>query len=125
MSDIPAGISGEAGSFLRNLGFPLLRVHHSYNHFDFSRPGRIILVIGPMGSGKTEFSARMWRDGLVARSKGGAAKAATVSTSNCVTGPSSAGSVRLSAATSSTASPSAFGVTGAPSTSTRSSKPLM
>jgi thymidine kinase len=77
MSDIPSGLTEEAGSFLRNLGFPLLRVHHSYNHFDFTRPGRVILVIGPMGSGKTEFSARMWRDGLVARSKTGAAKAAT------------------------------------------------
>jgi thymidine kinase len=68
---------GEAGSLLRNLGFPLLQAHHSYNHFDFSRPGRRILVIGPMGSGKTEFSARMWRDGLVAQAKSGAAKSAT------------------------------------------------
>jgi thymidine kinase len=67
----------ETGSLLRNLGFPLLQVHHSYNHFDFSRPGRRILVIGPMGSGKTEFSARMWRDSLVAQAKGGSAKAAT------------------------------------------------
>jgi thymidine kinase len=77
MSEVPAELSGEAGSFLRNLGFPLLRLHHSYNHFDFTRPGRVILVIGPMGSGKTEFSARMWRDGVVARAKSGAAKAAT------------------------------------------------
>jgi len=76
MSDLPAELSGEAGNFLRNLGFPLLRVHHAYNHFDFTRPGRIILVIGPMGSGKTEFSARMWRDGIVARSKVGAAESA-------------------------------------------------
>jgi thymidine kinase len=68
---------GTAGSLLRNLGFPLLQVHHSYNHFDFSRPGRRILVIGPMGSGKTEFSARMWRDSLVAQAKTGAAAAAT------------------------------------------------
>jgi thymidine kinase len=70
---------GEASSLLRNLGFPLLQVHHPFNHFDFTRPGRRILVIGPMGSGKTEFSARMWRDSLVARSKGDAARADTTS----------------------------------------------
>ena len=74
----PETPSDPSGSLLRNLGFPLLQVHHSYNHFDFSRPGRRILVIGPMGSGKTEFSARMWRDSLIAQSKTGAAKAAAV-----------------------------------------------
>jgi thymidine kinase len=68
---------GEATSLLKNLGFPQIQVHHAYNHFDFSRPSRRILVIGPMGSGKTEFSARMWRDSLVAKSKSGSAKAAT------------------------------------------------
>lgn len=62
---------------LRNLGFPRLRVHHSFNHFDFTRPGRRILVIGPMGSGKTEYSARIWRDSLVARRKGASAEALT------------------------------------------------
>lgn len=68
----------ETEHLLRNLGFPLLTVHHPFNHFDFVRPGRRILVIGPMGSGKTEFSARMWRDSLVARRKTGiAARAAT------------------------------------------------
>ncbi len=67
----------DSGNFLRNLGFPLVQVHHAFNHFDFARPGRRILVIGPMGSGKTEFSARMWRDSLVALRKGGAARAAT------------------------------------------------
>lgn len=67
----------DPNQFLRNLGFPLLRVHHSFNHFDFARPGRRILVIGPMGSGKTEFSARMWRDSLVARRKGEAVAALT------------------------------------------------
>jgi thymidine kinase len=71
------GEAGESGSLLRNLGFPLLSVHHPFNHFDFAKPGRRILVIGPMGSGKTEFSARMWRDSLVAKSKGGRAAAAT------------------------------------------------
>ncbi|MEI6874944.1 MAG: thymidine kinase [Spirochaetota bacterium] len=63
----------ESEHLLRNLGFPLLKVHHPFNHFDFTRPGRRVLVVGPMGSGKTEFSARMWRDSLVARRKIGAA----------------------------------------------------
>jgi thymidine kinase len=55
--------------FLKSLGFPTLRVHTSFNHFDFQRERRRILVIGPMGSGKTEFSARVWRDSRVALSK--------------------------------------------------------
>ncbi len=64
-----AEAAGQDG-FLRSLGFPSMRVHHSYDHFDFTRPGRRILVIGPMGSGKTEFSARIWRDSKVALRKG-------------------------------------------------------
>lgn len=59
----------ETISFLKSLGFPSVRVHHSFNHFDFSRPDRRILVIGPMGSGKTEYSARVWRDAQVALTK--------------------------------------------------------
>ena len=55
--------------FLKSLGFPALKVHASFNHFDFIRSGRRILVIGPMGSGKTEYSARVWRDSLVALKK--------------------------------------------------------
>jgi len=61
--------SSDTVSFLKSLGFPSLVVHHSFNHFDFSRAGRCILVIGPMGSGKTEYSARVWRDSIVARNK--------------------------------------------------------
>ena len=76
MADAHLDSMGEASNLLRNLGFPLLQIHHSFNHFDFTRPGRRILVIGPMGSGKTEFSARMWRDSRIARLKTGAAKAA-------------------------------------------------
>ena len=38
---------------LKSLGFPDLRFHSAFNHFDFKRHGRRILVIGPMGSGKT------------------------------------------------------------------------
>jgi len=52
-------------SFLKSLGFPSLKVHHAANHYDFRIPQRRILVIGPMGSGKTEFSARVWRDSQV------------------------------------------------------------
>jgi thymidine kinase len=59
--------------FLKSLGFPNVKVHRSFNHFDFTRPGRRILVIGSMGSGKTEFSGRVWRDAEVARSRTGAA----------------------------------------------------
>jgi thymidine kinase len=53
-------------SFLKSLGFPDLRIHHSINHFDFTKKNRRILIIGPMGSGKTEFSARIWRDSKIA-----------------------------------------------------------
>lgn len=56
-------------SFLKSLGFPNVQVYHPLNHFDFTKPSRRILVIGPMGSGKTEFSARVWRDSQVALQK--------------------------------------------------------
>jgi len=69
--------SSQARTFLKSLGFPEVRVHRSFNHFDFSRPSRRILVIGSMGSGKTEFSARVWRDSEVARKKTGAAALGT------------------------------------------------
>ncbi len=72
-------ISSDMAKLLPNLGIPLLTVHHPFNHFDFEKPGRRILVIGPMGSGKTEFSARMWRDSLVALKKGAQVASATSS----------------------------------------------
>ena len=56
-------------SFLKSLGFPDLRIHHSINHYDFTKKNRRILVIGPMGSGKTEFSARIYRDSQIALKK--------------------------------------------------------
>ena len=56
-------------TFMKSLGFPELAVHHSFNHFDFVRSSRRILVIGPMGSGKTEYSSRVWRDSQVALKK--------------------------------------------------------
>lgn len=61
--------TGEAGDFLKSLGFPSIRIHGSRNHFDFKHQKRRILVIGPMGSGKTEFSAGVWRDARIAQRK--------------------------------------------------------
>lgn len=55
--------------FLKSLGFPELRLHSANTHFDFTQAGRRILVIGPMGSGKTEYSARVWRDSRIALKK--------------------------------------------------------
>jgi thymidine kinase len=72
--DAPAE-NPDTRTFLKSLGFPEVKVHRSFNHFDFGRAGRRILVIGSMGSGKTEFSARVWRDSEVARKKVGAAAA--------------------------------------------------
>lgn len=57
--------------FLKSLGFPTLSVHDTFTHFDFTKPGRRVLLIGPMGSGKTEFAARVWRDAAVAQTKSG------------------------------------------------------
>jgi thymidine kinase len=54
---------------MKSLGFPDLRIHHSINHFDFTKTDRRILIIGPMGSGKSEFSARIYRDSEVAMRK--------------------------------------------------------
>ncbi len=74
----PAPENQDTRTFLKSLGFPEVKVHHSFNHFDFARPSRRILVIGSMGSGKTEFSARVWRDSEVARRKTGAAAESTL-----------------------------------------------
>ncbi len=59
--------SGE--DFLRSLGLPTLDVHETSTHFDFTVPGRRILLIGPMGSGKTEAAARIWKDAEIAMRK--------------------------------------------------------
>jgi thymidine kinase len=58
-----------AGDFLKSVGFPDLKVRHAYGHFDFTKASKRILVIGPMGSGKTEYSARIWRDARVTLEK--------------------------------------------------------
>ncbi|MDA3835822.1 MAG: thymidine kinase [Spirochaetales bacterium] len=65
------------GGFLKSLGFPSVQIHQTFTHFDFTRPSRRILVIGPMGSGKTEFSARVWRDAAVALQKSSQVKKLT------------------------------------------------
>ena len=67
----------DTDNFLKSLGLPSVRVHHSFNPFDFIRPSRRILVIGPMGSGKTEFSAGVWRDSKVAMGKSERIKSST------------------------------------------------
>ena len=64
--------SSESLDFLKSLGFPAFQSHSAFNHFDFVRSARRILVIGPMGSGKTEYSSRVWRDARVVRSKSNA-----------------------------------------------------
>lgn len=60
----------QSEDFLKSLGFPTLVVHDTFTHFDFTTPGRRVLLIGPMGSGKTEFAARVWRDAAIAQKKG-------------------------------------------------------
>lgn len=62
--------SPQAQDFLKSLGFPTLAFHETFSHFDFTVPGRRVLLIGPMGSGKTEFAARVWRDAAIAQRKG-------------------------------------------------------
>ena len=64
-----SGQSTDISGFLKSLGFPELREHAPFNHFDFTRPARRILVIGPMGSGKTEYSSKVWRDSRVVLQK--------------------------------------------------------
>jgi thymidine kinase len=69
----------ELAGFMRSLGFPDIRLHAPFNHFDFRKGSRRILVIGPMGSGKTEYSARVWRDAAVAQEKAAPVAAVTAS----------------------------------------------
>ncbi|WP_018527219.1 hypothetical protein [Alkalispirochaeta alkalica] len=64
-------------SFFETLGLPKLQVHHPLNHFDFRRPGRVILVVGPMGAGKTAFAAQVWRDSRIVLKKSDSVRALT------------------------------------------------
>jgi thymidine kinase len=73
------GIAGQTQSFMKSLGFPDLRIHQSINHFDFTKTDRRILIIGPMGSGKSEFSARIYRDSEVAMRKSESVRRLTTS----------------------------------------------
>ncbi len=41
----------------------------SVSHFDFRVKINLILVVGPMGSGKTEYAAKIYKDSLVVRKK--------------------------------------------------------
>ena len=66
--------SSSTDDFLKSLGFPSIEIHSAFTHFDFSKPGRRVLLIGPMGSGKTEFAARIWRDAAIAMKKSDAVK---------------------------------------------------
>ena len=77
MPNIELASSGD--DFLKSLGFPTIDVHDTFTHFDFTKPGRRVLLIGPMGSGKTEFAARVWRDAAVAMKKGEAVRRLTSS----------------------------------------------
>lgn len=56
-------------SFLQSLGFPRARILNPLSHFDFLRRGMRMMVVGPMGSGKTEYSSRIWRDSLITLEK--------------------------------------------------------
>jgi len=69
--------TSKSADFLKSLGFPTVDVHDTFSHFDFTKPGRRVLVIGPMGSGKSEYAARLWRDAEVARKKSGKVKELT------------------------------------------------
>ena len=73
----PIGAINTSEDFLKSLGFPTLEVHQTFPHFDFTRPGRRVLLIGPMGSGKTEFAAKVWRDAAIAMKKSDTVKALT------------------------------------------------
>ena len=61
--------SSDAGLLFKSLGLPNIQIHRAINHFDFTKPERRILVVGSMGSGKTEYSARIWRDAKIALQK--------------------------------------------------------
>ena len=61
--------SSDLATLLISLGLKDVNIHRPFDHFDFTQGSRIIMVIGPMGSGKTEFAARIIRDAQVAQRK--------------------------------------------------------
>ncbi len=46
-----------------------VEVHHFFDHFNFVDHSKSILVVGPMGCGKTEYARRIWKDSQIARKK--------------------------------------------------------
>ena len=54
---------------LQSIGIPEIAFHNPIDHFDFTKSHRCILVVGPMGAGKTGFAAQIWRDSLVVKRK--------------------------------------------------------
>jgi thymidine kinase len=83
-------MQSELSGFLKSLGFPDIRFHAAFNHYDFRKGSRRILVIGPMGSGKTEYSSRVWRDATVAQGKSAAVGAMTSGAGTRAAGEASA-----------------------------------
>lgn len=70
-------IQAQINALFKNLGFPSLLMHEPNAHFDFATASRRILVVGPMGSGKTEYAGHVWRDAQVARTKSSAVQRLT------------------------------------------------
>ncbi|MEL3905492.1 MAG: thymidine kinase [Treponema sp.] len=70
-------VQSQLNTLFKNLGFPSIVMHEPKSHFDFRAASRRILVVGPMGSGKTEYAAHVWRDAQVARSKSAAVQRMT------------------------------------------------
>ena len=70
-------IQMQINTLFKNLGFPSLVMHEPKSHFDFTCPSRRILVVGPMGSGKTEYAAHVWQDAAVALKKSAVVQRAT------------------------------------------------
>jgi len=69
--------SVQINALFKNLGFPSLLMHEPKAHFDFSTASRRILVVGPMGSGKTEYASHIWRDAQEVRKKSAAVRTLT------------------------------------------------
>lgn len=59
----------KSSSFISALGFSRATLHSPLEHFDFRQEGRIFMVLGPMGSGKTQFAAQVWRESLLINKK--------------------------------------------------------
>lgn len=65
---------GEQNEFFRNLGINHDLKYFKNNHFNFSEGNRIIMLIGGMGAGKTEYSAKICRDSKILLKKSNVVK---------------------------------------------------